>query len=106
MEHLDAKLRGQVTRTMRATMRAPEVAALGAPADMTPTEVRIARDAMTPQRECPAYIIMAQRIWEAGLRARTLQERDPAPKLNVETIQVAVSNTYVYEYVEDPASKK
>lgn len=87
-------------------MRAPEVAASGPQPGMTPTEVRIARDAMMSSREAPMYLGFVQRMIETKVRADTMSERDPAPRLNVETIQVAVTNTYVYEHLEDPSSKR
>lgn len=102
MEYQDQRLNSDVRRIMRAAFRAPEVAASGPPADMSPTEVRIARDAMSGPREAPMYLGMAQRILESYKRADVLSERDPAPRLNVETIQVAVTNTYNYEVMEAP----
>lgn len=105
VQRIDEDLRSSVTRTMLAAQRAPEVAASGPQPGMTPTEVRIARDAMEATKDCPAYLTIAQRIWEGSKRAEVLAERQPAPRLNVETIQVAVSNTYVYERIEDKRGK-
>ena len=95
-----------VHRKGLAILRAPEVAASGPQPGMTPTEVRIARDSMMSSREAPMYLGFVQRMIETKVRADTMSERDPAPRLNVETIQVAVTNTYVYEHLEDPSSKR
>lgn len=86
-------------------MRAPEVAASGPQPGMTPTEVRIARDAMMSPREAPMYLSFVQKMIETKVRADTLSERVEAPRLNVETIQIAVSNTYVYERLDDPSKR-
>lgn len=106
VQFLDRKLRSQSTRIMNAAMRAPEVAASGPPPDMTATEVRVARDAMIPEKDAPAYLRMANRLVDSYKRAEVLSERDPAPRLNVETIQVAVSNVYNYPVIEAPEDKR
>ena len=107
VQHLDRLLRSRVTKMQLAMLRAPEVAANGPPPDMTATELRIARDAMMGEREAPAYLRMSGRILESYKRAEVMSERDPAPRLNVETIQVAItSNNYSYEVIEAPETQR
>lgn len=89
-----------------AILRAPEVAALGPQPGMSPTEVRIACDAMKSAKEAPMYLAFIQRMIECKQKVDAMSEREVAPRLNVETIQVAVTNTYVYEQIEDPSHKR
>ncbi len=106
MEALDRKLNSQVRKVAQAMFRAPEVAASGPPKDMSPAEVRIARDAMMSQRECPVYLLQAVKILDSYKKAEVLSERDPAPRLNVETIQVAVTQQFHYPLLEAPETKR
>ncbi len=106
MERLDRKVQQNATVVLAAALRAPEIGPHSPkPEGWTAKEYRIARDARRSKREAPEYLNIAQRTFETFKRKEMMAERQPAPVLNVETIQVAVSNTYNYEVLQVEGEK-
>mgnify|MGYP001559209808 CR=1 FL=1 len=106
MERIDRKVQANATEVLAAALRAPEIGPHSPkPEGWTAKEYRIAKDARRSKREAPEYLNIAQRTFETFKRKEMMAERQPAPVLNVETIQVAVSNTYNYEVLQVEGEK-
>lgn len=106
MARMDRKVRTDATRTVESAFLAADIDDDSKkPEGWTARQFRIARDARKPKREAPEYLVMAQKTFDTYQRRDMMAERQPAPILNVETIQVAVSNTYNYEVIEAEPEK-
>ena len=106
IQRVDRRVRKDASAVVEATFLAADIDDDSPkPEGWTKRQYRIARDARRSKREAPEYLQVAQRVYSDFQRKDMMAERQPAPVLNVETIQVAVSNTYNYEVIDSEPEK-
>lgn len=103
----DRRVRKDATFTLGAAFCAPEIDPDNPvkPEGWSERKFRIAKAAWKSTRECPAYLVLAEKTYSTLVRAEAMSERDPNPQLNCD-IQVFVqNNVYNYESIEGDEQK-